>query len=141
MRALSITQPWATLIIRGVKEVETRSWTTDIRGRIAIHASKNFPPDARDFAMEQVGYGRLHQGPIPCGAILGTAELVRVSRTLNLAPEISPLERTLGDYSPGRWGFVFRNPVELAEPIPFKGLLGFWQVPEQIARLLMETTR
>jgi hypothetical protein len=42
MKALSLTQPWATLVVTGEKEVETRSWRTNHSGMIAIHASKGF---------------------------------------------------------------------------------------------------
>ena len=42
MKALTLTQPWATLIAVGAKRIETRSWGTSYRGRIAIHAAKGF---------------------------------------------------------------------------------------------------
>lgn len=41
MRVLTLIQPWATLIILGEKQIETRCWSTNIRGKIAIHAGKN----------------------------------------------------------------------------------------------------
>jgi len=44
MKALTLTQPWATLIACGAKRIETRSWATDFRGRIAIHAAKGLSP-------------------------------------------------------------------------------------------------
>jgi activating signal cointegrator 1 len=43
MKALSLMQPWATLLICGEKTVETRSWRTSHRGLLAVHASKTFP--------------------------------------------------------------------------------------------------
>ena len=43
MKALTVQQPWATLIAVGAKQIETRSWKTDYRGPLAIHASKNMP--------------------------------------------------------------------------------------------------
>ncbi len=52
MKCLSVRQPWASLIIRGTKDVENRTWDTDYRGRLAIHASKrretegDMPPEA-----------------------------------------------------------------------------------------------
>lgn len=39
MKALSIKQPWASLIVHGIKDIENRSWRTKFRGRIYIHAS------------------------------------------------------------------------------------------------------
>jgi activating signal cointegrator 1 len=46
MKAISICQPWATLIVIGAKRFETRSWKTDYRGILAIHASKTKVPHA-----------------------------------------------------------------------------------------------
>lgn len=40
MKALSLWQPWATLIANGAKQIETRSWSTSYRGPILIHAAK-----------------------------------------------------------------------------------------------------
>ncbi len=40
MKALSLLQPWATLVVIGVKQIETRSWSTAYRGPLLIHASK-----------------------------------------------------------------------------------------------------
>lgn len=39
MKALSIKQPWASLIAHGIKDIENRTWKTNFRGRIYIHAS------------------------------------------------------------------------------------------------------
>lgn len=47
MRALSLTQPWAQLVALGAKRIETRSWPTDYRGPLAIHAAKKMPREAR----------------------------------------------------------------------------------------------
>lgn len=44
MKALTIRQPWASLIAHGVKTIETRSWSTEYRGPLAIHAGKSKPP-------------------------------------------------------------------------------------------------
>ena len=48
MKAISIHQPWASLIAFGEKRFETRSWKTDYRGPLLIHASRTFinvPPE------------------------------------------------------------------------------------------------
>lgn len=51
--ALSLIQPWASLVALGKKRIETRSWPTRIRGRIAIHASKGFPAECRDLCRQE----------------------------------------------------------------------------------------
>jgi hypothetical protein len=48
MRALTLTQPFATLVASGAKRIETRSWKTSYRGPLAIHAAKGFPKAARE---------------------------------------------------------------------------------------------
>ncbi|KXG09931.1 hypothetical protein AT864_01491 [Anoxybacillus sp. P3H1B] len=46
MKAITIKQPWATLIALGEKKFETRSWKTNYRGKIAIHAGKTIDYEA-----------------------------------------------------------------------------------------------
>jgi hypothetical protein len=45
MKAISLWQPWATLVAIGAKTIETRGWSTSYRGPIAIHAAKKLIPD------------------------------------------------------------------------------------------------
>src|SRR3989344_6676818 len=71
MKALSLKQPWAELILQGRKKIEIRAWNTKFRGEFLIHASKN--PDAD--AMEKFGFKDL-----PSGFIVGKAELVDVKK-------------------------------------------------------------
>jgi activating signal cointegrator 1 len=49
-KVLTLTQPWASLIACGAKQVETRSWKTDYRGPILIHAAQGFPAEAKEYA-------------------------------------------------------------------------------------------
>lgn len=51
MKALTLQQPWATLVAIGAKKIETRSWKTNYRGEIAIHVSKHLNPVSRSLAM------------------------------------------------------------------------------------------
>ena len=124
MKALSIRQPWAWLIINAGKDIENRSWPTRFRGRFLIHAGKAMTMDefldARAFVMdtlESVGkeiglptYTELRQ---MCGGIVGEAEIVGC-----VTDSQSP-------WFVGQFGFVIRN----ARPLPFspcKGALGFF---------------
>jgi hypothetical protein len=52
VKAITLTQPWATLMAIGAKRIETRGWSTQFRGPVAIHAAKGFPPDARHICWE-----------------------------------------------------------------------------------------
>jgi len=148
MKALSMTQPYATAVVRSyfangrpVKGVETRSWSTSLRGEIAIHAAKGFPGWARDFAKTEYLLGRLPE-KLPLMAIVGTVEIVRMDPTQNIEQTISALERLYGDYSWGRFGWSFDNARELPEPIPCKGALGLWSVPLDVeARIRQQIER
>ena len=63
MKALTLTQPWATLVAIGAKRIETRSWRTSYRGPLAIHAAKGFPKWAREFAQDDwTCFGALKPG-------------------------------------------------------------------------------
>jgi activating signal cointegrator 1 len=136
MKALSLTQPWASAIMLGYKKIETRSWYTKYRGLIAIHAAKGFPKHARDFlSNEQTWHHkeRPFQYPIPRGVILGVAVITDVLNTEYLEYNISDIELLYGDYSPYRWGWLLEDIRILPEPIPCKGALGLWNVPEDVA--------
>jgi activating signal cointegrator 1 len=131
MKALSLIQPWATGIMAGNKKIETRSWKTDYRGRIAIHASKGFPKWAREFAETEAALGRI-PSRLPFSQIVGFATITDMRRTEEIGPQITALERLYGDYSPGRWGWLLEDIIPLELPIPCKGALGLWEVPEGI---------
>ncbi len=85
MKALSLTQPWAELVVLGEKQYETRSWSTKVRGRIAIHASKAFPKSAKDLTEEDpyfvTALGKYPIIRVALGAIVGTVEIVEIHPT------------------------------------------------------------
>ncbi len=127
MKALTLTQPWASLVALGHKQIETRSWSTNYRGALYIHAAKGFPRWARDFAGEAQAGGRL-PAELPLGVLVATARLVDVRPTDDPALELSSLERRFGDYHPGRFAWLLEDIEPLAEPIPWRGALGLFNV-------------
>jgi hypothetical protein len=137
MKALSLTQPWATAVSIGVKQWETRSWPTHFRGEVAIHAAKAFPGWAKDFARSEVTLGRL-PNRLPCGVIVCLAEITECRQTYPLSQELSAVERLYGDYSEGRYAFKLENVRPLKEPIPARGALGFWTVDASIESFIRE---
>lgn len=126
MKAITLTQPWATLVALGHKQVETRCWRTSYRGPLAIHAAKGFPKAAVEFAQVERSLGRL-PSRIPRGAIVATCRLVDIRPTIEAALTLSALERHLGDYGDGRWAWFLDEIVPLIEPIPAKGALSLWE--------------
>lgn len=123
MKAISIMQPWALLIVNGHKDIENRSWPTNFRGRVLIHAGKKFDADAQDdvdgdihpvtgeeLGLDQQGW-EYHRG-----GIVGEAEIVDC------------VTESKSPWFVGPYGFVIRN----ARPLPFRpcrGQLGFF-VPD-----------
>lgn len=154
MRALTLTQPWATLVAIGEKKVETRSWGTLYRDRIAIHAAKGFPADARaichsePFRSVLLSAGIRTEGDLPLGAIIAVAELgdcmrftehsegwVRKQSDRSRYPRH---EADFGDFSSGRYGFFLRLVQPLEAPIVARGMLSLWHVPIDIERDIEE---
>ena len=96
MKALTLPQPWASLIALGAKSVETRVWPTSYRGPLAIHAGKSYPKEARAFAVEHPAWdalrplwldGSYQVGDLPTGAVVATAELIAVLPVLRFGAE------------------------------------------------------
>lgn len=118
MKALSLTQPWASLIAAGHKRYETRSWSTAYRGPIAIHAAKSID---RGACYE---FGRWLDSPaLPRGAVIAIALLSLVERTDHAI--VGSQERQFGDFSPGRFAWRLID-VRAIEPQPALGHLGIW---------------
>ena len=136
MKALSLTQPWAELVVLGEKQWETRSWRTSFRGRIAIHAAKKFPAWAIELAQgNRYFVDAIKNYPVikmPLGMIVGTVEVVAMQSTDAMLDVLGHKEIAFGDYDSERWAWQLAEPDMLAEPIPCRGALGLWEVPPDI---------
>jgi hypothetical protein len=134
MKALSLTQPWATLVVLGAKHYETRSWQTSHRGPLAIHATKTFPPLAKALCSQEPFKSALAAGgflswtDLPLGQVIGTVTLLDCHPVEELSP--SEVERAFGDYRPGRWAWHLTAAQRLAVPYPFRGCLSLFDVPD-----------
>lgn len=128
MKALTIRQPWAHAILHLGKDIENRDWFSTLRGRIAIHASKTMTrreiTEARDFVQSMVGLDIAQampaKGNYPVGSIVGVATVRGC------------VQRYDSPWFVGRYGFVLEDPIALPEPIPMRGQLSFWDVPEDV---------
>jgi hypothetical protein len=136
MKALSLIQPWASAIILGKKRIETRKWKTGYRGMVAIHASKRMSKEDREF-MRSLGIFPPEWKP-PMGAILGTVTLADVKRVEEVRGNLSDLERSLGNYSDGRWAWVLTDIMAFDQSISCGGALRLWEVPEVIVGAVIE---
>lgn len=136
MKAITLTQPWATLIAIGAKRFETRSWNTNYRGPMAIHAAKGLPGwvwywytqnEWARAALRLSSYTDLLD--MPRGVIVATCKLNSTIYT-ELARDafgLSETEIALGDYSPGRWAWELIEIHPLDYPVQAKGALGLWE--------------
>jgi hypothetical protein len=131
MKAISLWQPWASAIALGIKSFETRSWSTSYRGPLVIHAAERWSTDQRRFAEVEIAMGRLPAN-LPLGCLIAVVDIVTVYATEEAGPMISAIERLYGDYSPGRFAWQLANVRPLAEPIPWRGALGLFEVPDVI---------
>ena len=144
MKALTLTQPWATLVANGSKRIETRSWSTLYRGHLAIHAAKGYPKWAKETCEEEDFATALDQevAGLPTGCVLAVCRLVsciptrelQTNRLIECDPTAScgpflltAKERRFGDYEPGRWAWLLADVTRLPNPIYVKGALGLWE--------------
>ena len=110
LKALSVRQPWAWLIVNGYKDIENRIWATNVRGPVLIHAGRS----KRDFALDcldyvQTKYGVAVPEELPLGGIIGVVEIVDC-----VQHHSSPWFR-------GPYGWVLANPRRLPfTPCPGK---------------------
>jgi hypothetical protein len=123
----------------GLKRIETRSWSTALRGPVAIHASKGFPLAARDFALCEA-YPYLKHEPewFPRGAIVAVGILTDVVPTERLRQHLMPREEFFGDYGDGRFGWIFEGIRALRTPVPATGRLGIWTMPPDVQAAVRE---
>ena len=140
MKALTLYQPWASLIAIGAKQFETRSWPaprTAIGDVVAIHAGHK---EDRSFRWEDDEVlSILGSEDLPKGAIVATGRLIKVLPTWSA--QVSSQERHLGDYSTGRYAWRFAEVVQLTSPMPAKGHLGLWTVPEDLVNEILWRSR
>lgn len=137
MKAISLLQPWASLVVMGVKTIETRSWGTKYRGAILIHASQgkagSIFAEERPFKKYIPEFKKL-----PFGAIIGQATITDVIRIENLdMPDeiinrLTMEEKAFGDYSEGRYAWILNDHIEFKNPISARGTLSIWEYPGEI---------
>lgn len=138
MKAITIKQPWATLIALKEKQFETRSWQTKHRGEIAIHAGKSIDRLAcLKFAhiLEKHGFTSMEQ--LPTGSVIATVNLVDCHQVIkedlgffahmDSGLKITEDEYRLGYYEEGRYAWELDNVRVLSEPIAAKGQLSLWE--------------
>lgn len=130
-KVLSITEPYATLIRNGIKLIETRSWKTDYRGYLLIHASSTkIPKEWKENKelMKLVNMNDLHFGEIICKCKL--VDCVEMTDDFIETVKKNNNEYVSGFYEPGRYAWILSD-VEPIKPIKAKGKLRLWDYEER----------
>lgn len=138
MKAISILQPWAWLIVRPdvtgpaaraelrasglIKPVENRRWATRFRGPLLIHAGKKWSREQHeDLAFVRARFPEIALPEVfDLGGIVGSATIVDCVSNMD-----SP-------WFFGPFGFVLADQRAFQRMIPFKGALGFFEVPDAV---------
>jgi hypothetical protein len=136
-KALSLWQPWASLIAVGGKHIETRHWRPPhwlVGQRIAIHAAKT---SVHLRMCEEEPFNRyLTRERCPLGALVAVVTLSRVreitaERALQLE-ETNWHEFAFGNYKPGRFAWALTDLCALPEPVEWRGRQGIFDVPASV---------
>ena len=136
MKALSVRQPWAWLIVNGLKDIENRTWSTKFRGRVLIHASKCMTRDEYEDAVATARYAGC-QIKFPRREELERGGIVGIATITDCIP---PDRHSSPWHMGGQFGFQIAN----ARPLPFmlcKGALGFFDVPPDVLTSLQPSLR
>lgn len=150
LKIISLWEPWATLVAIGAKRIETRGWSTDYRGPVAIHATLSGMGHEDTFAIcarepfltvlkkDRILLAGMSRRQVyhafPHGKIIAIANLADClpSESIDCIPGVfddwkhldTPQERAFGNYDLGRYGLVFENVNRLRQPAPFKSRQG-----------------
>lgn len=139
MKALSIKQPWASLIAHGIKNIENRTWKTKFRGRIYIHASAKDAGALYELLNEkQIEAMNNHWTAAPpypnrpISAIIGEVDIIDcVINHPSIWAEYTSGYEDKGVFIPNQkpnYNWVLSNPVLYDKPIlNVKGKLSFWE--------------
>ncbi len=140
MKVLSLIEPYATLIKEKKKMIETRSWKTNYRGELYIHASATaIPKDWKNQeVMKFVDVSKLSYGYILCKCNLVDCQYMTKEYVEHMKKE-HPMEYLCGVYKEGRYAWILDSITPLEHPIKAKGSLNLWNYyNEQEIMELME---
>ncbi|MFN7970864.1 MAG: ASCH domain-containing protein [Acidobacteriota bacterium] len=115
MKALSIQQPWAWLIVQGHKDVENRTWSTNLRCRILVHAGRRFDESGYRWVRDVMHVAMPPISEFERGGLVGEVDL------------IDCVQLSDSPWFAGPYGFLLRNPRPL-RLVPLAGRLGFFEV-------------
>lgn len=142
MKAITVKQPWASLIVHGIKDIENRTWRCPMKyigQRVLIHSSgshgKKFKVNLTD-EQTKAAFATIAKecmfGSLPFGSIIGSVEIVgctinHPSIWAEKSNGVSEGGHVINEKEPLIYNWVLANPILFPEPIPVKGKLSFWE--------------
>ena len=143
MKTITIKQPWASLIIDGIKDIENRTWPTKFRGRVLVHSAESPAKGLPSEFLNGIQYAQVFtKNKLDSlnglnGYILGSVDIVdcvinHPSIWAEKTKEIKDVDgNVVHEFKIYNW--VLANPIKFLEPIPAKGKLSFWDfdLPEE----------
>ena len=123
MKCLSVSQPFANLIVQGKKTIELRRWNTNFRGEFLIHSPKKI-------RIEDCKRLQIDSKDLIKGAIIGKAEIYDVKKYNSKSEFVKDSKKHLASksFQNNKYGFLIKNAKPFRIPIPAKGKLGFYDV-------------
>lgn len=144
MKAITLWQPWATLIAIGAKRFETRSWGHAYRGPLAIHAGQKAARPSELGPMFRLAMEKAQVETLPRGAVLCVCSLRQiVISPARISGEERAQELAFGDHTPGRRLWWLSDVMAFRDPLHFKGAQGLWdwEPPENWQKLVVPVKR
>jgi hypothetical protein len=131
IQALSVRQPWTHAILHGGKNIENRSWPTQLRGTIALHAGRSMEPE------EITAFFQFVEGRGLSGSWLERSAVESLSRgaVLGLVDIVGCVRISDSPWFEGPYGFVLDNPRAI-DPVPCRGAQKFFELPEDVLSLI-----
>lgn len=132
MKALSIRAPWWWFILHGGKDIENRDWPTQFRGTAYIHASKWWSLNAvTEDTSDGIEIRHQHAIELPRESEITFRQMRALGGHLvGTVDIVDCVKYSTSPWFFGEYGFVLQNPISLPVPIPYKGALGFFDVPD-----------
>lgn len=130
MKAISVRQPFAGLIVSGLKTIEFRAWPTNYRGRLVVCSSKMWSPGDYEIPEDTLW-------AYPTGSAVGTVDIIGCVPFTEA--QLAPAIMAEMPERPG-WAWQLANPAEfdLFDPVPVVGKIGIYELPDDIAAQIAE---
>ena len=137
MKALSIRQPWASLIAKGIKDIENRTWKTNFRGKIYIHAPAKkltkskyvslielYMIGLKDERIIEAKNKHFDFNDLNYSVIIGEVEIIDCVKNHNSIWA----DHQTGLQTKPTYNWILANPIEYIHPyVDIKGKLSFWE--------------